>query len=133
MAIRGRPERPHLSELVDAQVQGLDEGREIEAGLRLVVEVVPYIEAGLGFVAVDSSIVEAGLGFVAAEQHVVECGLALEAIESDSGTVTLDSVGLKLVVIGRSGYAGAPRVRTAASVSVGQEVQRRGQIIPSVD
>lgn len=133
MPVRGRPERPHASALEDAVGYGLDGQGGSEIGLDLVAFHAPFAEIGLDLVAVAPLSQDVGLDLVAVKPHAEDVGLALNAVEFDSGDWTAEAVGLDLVAITAASYAGAPRLRTASSVSVGQESQRRGQVQPSDD
>lgn len=138
MPVRGRPERPRTSGSAGVTQYGLDDSRGGTIGLGLKAERAPFEEIGLGLFAVRSVVDEVELGLMAVEQVVETIGLGLTVIDvEDLGggqiQVTRPAVGLGLLAGPTAGHCSAPRVVTPDSISVGQEVQRRGQIIPTVD
>lgn len=138
MPVRGRPERPHSSGPQGVTGFGSSDSQGGRVGLGLRAERMPVEQVGLGLFAVTRVNEQVGLGLMAVEQTVEQVGLGLTVIEVvDLGggqiEVTRPAAGLGLLAGPTAGYCAAPRVVMPDSVSVGQEVQRRGQIIPTVD
>jgi len=131
MPVRGRADRPHSSADEVGRVFGEGTAKSSVFQLGLEVVFVPTGTFDLGLMVVDRYSQEFALGLAVADLKTSTFNLGLTVADISGDTITAEAFQLGLTVGEPAGYASPSRVNTPSSLRVGQEVQRRGQVMPS--
>lgn len=133
MPIRGKPERPHTSGNQGIAAEGLDDSRGFEFLVAAQIVDAPYIQFQVGTTIVDRHEVEFPLRLIAVDRKELEFAVSAEIIDVDGTEVQRDLFTVGLEIGGSAGYPSSAGVSWPGSVSAGQRVQRRGEVIPVAD
>ena len=133
MPTRGRPERPRSSS-PDSEVaygQGTKRGTQFGFGISLSGTKFTGFDFGIGVAERQVATFDFGIG--AADQKLVQFGFGIGVMDWSGDTHTHDLFGFGIGVGESAGYAAPPRLAIPNALSLGQEVSRRGEPIPTVD
>lgn len=130
MPVRGRPERPRSSppEGFASYGQGSVRSGEFSLGIGVDAAVTDGFDVRVGVCDLKQDGFQVGV--CAADVKAGALRIRLGVSEVDGTENTVDGFSVAIGVGEELGYAGVPRVRTLWTVSLGQEVQRRGESLP---
>lgn len=107
---------------------GIHRGGQFTVGFGVDGAVTDGFECRVGVADLQED--EFSLGIGVADPHEDEIAVAMGVSDVDGVENTVDGFSISFGVGEEIGYAGVPRLRTPFSLSLGQEVQRRGEQLP---
>jgi len=133
MPIRGKPERPHTSGDQGLKAEGLDDARGFDFLIVTEFESAPFLQFGVGAVFADVGEIELPVSAVFADRKQVEFSLGAEFVDRDGTELQRELFAVSAEFGGSAGYPASGRISVPGQVSIGQRVQRRGEVIPTAD